>query len=302
MISHARVCCLLISILLFSTSFCCTANADVIWFRAGKTAVPGQVVSESENEIVFRRFRDGKFLSAQTISRDDIKVLVVNIDPVRLGKLSPENPAGYRDYAEELATQLKDPVALDLARRLYLLAAANSEGDLRTEALRGLASLSRTDQERYQLEMFRHLTDPGSGNFEIVPIEADSMPTEEEKAMMLGLVTAIRQERFSTALKLLKPRVNRQAIDKWKTICTLEEIERIANVNRPNKAQLSKLLSIETTIRSEDSIAKLKNQEWGDQAMQPSSNAGRLPTIENVTRFDPSKSVFRNSRWIVPVD
>lgn len=65
----------------------------------------------SENDEVVKEF-----------DRTKVKVLH-QVDRKKLEKLAPDQPKGYRDYAEELATQKADPEARITAIRLFLIAA-----------------------------------------------------------------------------------------------------------------------------------------------------------------------------------
>src|SRR5206468_9849498 len=74
---------------------------------------------------------------------------IITVSPERLAALDPSKPQDYREYAEELAEKQRDPEARDTAIRLYAIAAARGDDNLRHSALLGLIALARNpDEER----------------------------------------------------------------------------------------------------------------------------------------------------------
>ena len=279
-------------------------HADLIWLR-GQQLPPmaGQIISQTESQIKFRPFIDGAYQNAQTFTVEEIEQSIVTLDRQRLEKLDPNKPAEYRDYAEELAAHVSDPAAIDLARRLYLLAAYHSSGAIRSGSISGLISLANSDANRRQLKMLQLIDNPQFSNFEAHEWNGldKQTPTQAEKQLMLKLILALRQERPIEASNILSSAENRDSLNKWNEQCTLGEFDRIATVNRPSKLQLSKLLTIEVMVRQPSSNrVGTRRQGWGDLAMQSTGSFGVLPTFKNVTRFDPDQSVFRNNRWVLP--
>ena len=204
--------------------------------------------------------------------------------------------------------QQADAAAIHLARRLYLLAAANSADssqiDLRSGALLGLISLASNESQRRNLELLFRLTEPGRANPKPKSTPAvDFVPTESEKELMLKVVVAIRQENSNTARDLLNSDPNRESLKKWSRLCTLQELDRMAAAERPNTSQLRKLLSVELAVRQPETASPKpvkSNSSWGELAMQPAPKFNGLPTFANATEFDPGKSVYRNGVWVRP--
>jgi hypothetical protein len=281
------------------------SRADVIWVRGQSAQVYGQIVSMTDTHYEVRVFERGQFSETVKIERSTIQQAVSNISVQRLTQLDPSNAAAYRDYAEELAVQKTDPSARDLARRLYLIAAAHSDGTLRSSALLGLISIAESNVHRRRLEILRSLVDPHS-TFTGIAGEQDSKldsVTADQKRLMLKLIHAIRKEKSDQAIKLLTPASNRNVFDLWSDDCGLEELDRMARVNRPGKSQLAKLLIIESRIMSPQTNPvnpSGRKLNWGDFATQVSGTLGALPSFNNVTRFDPEKSVYREGRWVKP--
>lgn len=287
-------------------------DGDVVWVRGASNPVSGQIVSQSKDQVQIKVFADGKFGEVKTYSKAQVETTVMNIDPERLAALSPDNPAAYRNYAEELSIQQTDPAAINLARRLYLLAATNSadsasaaKSELRSGAILGLISLAPDESQRRKLELYRQLNDPDSrgSKLDSPPAKIDP-PSAAQLELMLKVVVAIRREDAETAAGLLGSRKNRESLKTLIQFCSLEELDRIAAAKQPSKPQLSKLLSVELAIGQSkptaNSSLNLSKAAWGDLAMEPVSEFGVLPNATNVTQFDPGKSVYRNGVWVRP--
>ncbi len=296
-----------------------SVRADLIWVKGKPNPMSGRIVASltGTDKIEFRSFRNGSFERKQSFAASEIEFLVRNIDSTRLESLSPKRPNEYREYAEELAVQKNDMAARQLARRLYLLAAAHSTEDLRRSSLLGLIAIAESAEEYERLKMLHVLSDPESGDANELSEtrygmgskqnensrSAKSDFSETEKARMLELIYAIRRENSSKSKRLLDDDGNHEIFQKWKAYCSLAELKRIASAQRPSKVQLAKLLSIEIQILNSDTtvIARpVRSKAWSDHASRPSSTIGVLPTFENVTRFNPKQSVYRNGRWEEP--
>jgi len=290
--------------------------ADVIWIRGQNGPIYGRIESESDQEVQIRVFENGRYGQKTGIPREQIDLLVVNIDAKRLAQLDPSKPESYRDYAEELASQKNDPAAKALAQRLYLLAAASAEPNrtkgatrkmaLRRSALLGLAAIEDSAAERRRIDVLRHLIDPDSSDIGTLTAgDRASIPQSiSKKQLMLELVHAIRQEKSERARQLLNSPENRSVFEGWRELCSFAELEQMALVNRPSRVQLSKLLAIELQIVRDVNSANISTPQhlnWGDYAVQVSNTLGVLPTLENITPFDPRKSVFRDGIWVEPL-
>jgi len=293
----------------------CTTSADVVWVKNQPTPLFGQIVSNTPEQVQIRMIANGQPGKIKSIERSKVEQIIINIDAKRLAGLSPDKPLDYRDYGEELASQKIDPAARELARRLFLISAKiaqdRSETEVCASALSGLISLTNAESERRQLKMLQFLVNPNAVEPESNPESGptDNSPSELENDLMLQLVRAIRREDSDLAIKLLSSQSNRQVFRKWIEICTPEEFDRIAKVNRPSKSQLEKLLQIEwqiltatrqSTNEKSGGIKSGRVETWGDFASQPSGNPGMVPSFENVTSMDPRKSIFRNGLWLQP--
>lgn len=310
-----------LSLLMIVTCWPGSVSADVIWVRGQASPTYGRIESWGPENLSFRTFKDGQLGPPTSLSRNSIEQFVVNVDQTRLSKLASSQPAKYRDYAEELASQATDPVARRLARRLFLIAAAQPEPNLMTaeqqselqaSALAGLYKFADSKAERKQIQRLWYLLSPtGSEVMFARPTEPTARLSTEQRNQLIELVQAIRQEKQAQTLVLLatlQTEKLRSALEPFGELCSAEELEQIAGVNRPNKSQLSKLLQLEIALLenleegSESTRANsLKRpKDWGDFATAPTSNLEASPSFENLTPFDPKRSIFRNGDWIRP--
>lgn len=279
-------------------------SGDTIWVRGKDNPISGKILARNAEQVSVRVFKDGEFDNVIDLPLANVEHLLVNIDADRLSKLTPDRPGEYRDYAEELASQKTDLSARDLARRLYLIAAANSDGSVRGSALAGLIAIAETDTQRHRMEVLRFLVIPGESSISLgkEPTKRRSL-TGPQRQLTLKLIHAIRKEESDTATKLLDSPDNRAVFSFWSDECRLEEFDRMARVNRPNKSQLGKLLRIELQVTDPGhdlNSPSNRKLNWGDYATQVSGNLSVLPSFDNVTRFNPRKTIFRDGEWVEP--
>jgi hypothetical protein len=138
------------SLFLFQTS------ASAILFETGpQQRMGGYLVSEDAKQITVRFKTPGGKEKVQAFDRAKIKILH-KVDLVRLEKLSKENPKGYQDYAKELAKEKADPEAVELALRLYLIAAYLDTPKWARDCLLGMSELAAgpADGRRYRALAF----------------------------------------------------------------------------------------------------------------------------------------------------
>jgi hypothetical protein len=92
------------------------------------------------------------------------KITIVHqLDVKVLESLSKDNPKAYRDYAEKLAGQKKDPEAVDTALRLYLIAAKLAPDRFGSSSLLAMSDLASTPAEARKYRALAFLLDPKAG-------------------------------------------------------------------------------------------------------------------------------------------
>lgn len=146
----------LLSILIFGIAP--SARAVILDLRDG-VRVTGYLVDEDGTSYTVRRVLDGRE-SVQTFARSDVLFALPAFDPRRLSGLSPEKPAEYRLYAEELSEKREDPEARALAIRLFLIAASLDPEGLGRGCLLSMASLARSPDEERRYRAMAYQLDP----------------------------------------------------------------------------------------------------------------------------------------------
>lgn len=293
----------MICLLFLATILCPPCQADVVWVRGEDQPRYGWVVSQNDQKVVFRPV--GEMESRQEdLDRSVIETLIVNFDRLRLENLNPENFADYRDYAEELAAQKMDPVARNLAVRLYIIAAAGSSDEVRQSSLRGLVALAENDQQHQKWDTLRRLHETTGRISQQTTRTLSDAIKPEERQQTLQIVRMIRRGKGIEAAELLAQPNASKAFRHWAHVCSVEELTRISLLNRPTYSQLHQLLRIELSILNNESKTRISEESqgrsWGEYAQATSTITGVIPSFRTATRFDPQKSIYRGGRWINP--
>src|SRR5690349_1880037 len=133
--------------LLAWTLLVCPAQAVVVLPKGAKQPIMGYLVRQDDRNIVVREELPGGKSRESSFAKKDLDELIITVSPERLAALDPSKPPDYREYAEELAEKQRDPEARDAAIRLYAIAAARGDDNLRHSALLGLIALARNAEE-----------------------------------------------------------------------------------------------------------------------------------------------------------
>ena len=275
------------------------AKADTFWIKGQTEPVYGRLVEQSDDKVIVNRTIDGEQFEKVTFLREEVVAMIISHDAQRLESLDPGKLEFYRDLAEELSSQAKDPVARKLAIRLFLIAAANSDGNndgLRASSLAGLVRLAKTEAEVSRWQTLQFLAD----NVNEIPLQSSSRvvrPSEDAKSKMLQIVQSLRKGDG------LPPGIDDSELEPWSAICRKSELEEISRANRPSTEQLRKLLQIEFQIRNPNpDQPSAQENSWGSLAIMPSQPFAFIPNFENATEFDPHKTVFQNGQWTKPLE
>jgi hypothetical protein len=158
--------------------------------------VGGFFEREDANRIYVRiKLPDGKD-KVQAFEKTKIKILH-RVDRDRLEKLTKDRPKAYRDYAEELATKKTDPEAVEVALRLFLIAAYLDPPNLGRNCLMSMSSLAATPAEQRKYRAMAYLLDPKSDQslLKLEPVQVGPPTSPEGKAAAKAL------SEFQKALK-----------------------------------------------------------------------------------------------------
>lgn len=274
-------------------------QADVLWIVGQHEPIFGIVESSNDQQVMFRQTTDGLEFTLRAIKRIDIETMVVNHDSEKLASLQPGDWGEWLRLAEDLDSQKKDPVARDLAMRLLVVVAGNTDRDSqRRTAIEALVSFARSDSQREQLNRLRYL-ETGQGAVQNQHLG----PTEDvgliERVAIAELVRQVRLQQIQHA-ELARNEEAEKVVASLEGGCSWEELLRISRSNRIDESNGRRLVELELRLRRRESdpSPKTPRSSWHRLADQVGVREWELPTIENVTRFDPQATRFDDGKWV----
>ena len=276
----------------------------VVFERGRSEATVGRLVRQDERSIVIEIAQpDGNPIKRE-ILRSGIDELIVVVCEDRLAALRPENPAEYRDYAEELFVKRKDPDALETSIRLYLIAAYLAPETLGHSCLLAMIALARDPAEQRRFRAMAFLLDPKHDRTILKMADEDRSdePSDEGRHGLLQAVRAIRRGQRRVALQWLERPFVLQELEKYQDLICPEQIRSLDDEIPP--AVLRRLLVVEWLLgRSEDagdSMSADRTLAWS-QIARRRELAPIVPlTLETLTEFDPRESIYDHGRWRRP--
>ena len=274
------------------------ADADVIWLVGQQQPVYGIVDSVGQKQINFRQTTDGQTFQSRKINRRSIATVVINYDASRLSSLAYGDWKPWLELAEELDSQKQDPVARNLAIRLLVIITANSGNlDQRRNAMDSLVSLARNKTEQKQFNRLRFL-ETGRGDLEVAEESQQADPQARKAAA--DLVRRVRLQQINQR-ELAKRVPEMDVISSLEGVCSWQELLQISQSNRIDSRNLRRLVELELTLRSDkkSSVADSQN-DWHVLARQIGTSQLTLPSIDNVTEFDPAATKFVDGKWTKP--
>ena len=293
---------MLLSGLVGIAGLCRDCHADMLYRHDGSPPMVGTFVRETERQIVFlEHFRSGA-TKEQTLFKADVLRLIRTIDKERLKNLNPESPATYYEYAEELAGYKLDFVAQQLAVRLFLIAARHSTEQVRQSSLLALHALFSDEIKRRRTRALALLTLPSRYQHPFLKTRTESSLKSEVRDQLLAIVKQIRNGKRSDAAVALKSDSMRAAMSRFTRIATWDAVYRIAISGEPKMEQMLILVKLELALRA-DELQQQQEPEgfrWFQDVQRKDSFATEWVTFENLTRFDPGLSVFRDGKWVKP--
>ena len=296
--NHRRILICVVGAVLWASE----AAADVVYLR-GQSPVFGIVVREEANHIVFRqRLEDRAGYRERLIPHNDMITFVVTIEPEVLSTLAPDQPARYRDVAEQLAVQRLDPEARDLALRLYLLGARYGDGPIRESCFRGLLPLARTPDEELAFRILAWQTLGDEGNW------LDSVPTraqpevgsldEQSELQLRDILRSWRQgDRNAVVAEIEKPWF-RETVRPFASICSWQDLRRWTAEPELKTEWLARILELEIALARTPDVSS-DEQSWSVLIRRQHQRRGPV-TFVSVTEFDLSQSVFVDGQWMEP--
>lgn len=159
------------------------------------------VFDAAQNRFELRRF-----------NRSKVQLAVPTVNQEQLVQLSVLRLREMYDFAEELASHRKDPVAQMIARRLVLVCihcGSEAAGNEKVVALaaRTLVGLARSDAEREQFERIAFVYSgarPQRRDSDSTKSQKETGDNEAVKKTVLQIVQALRREDYSLANRLVE--------------------------------------------------------------------------------------------------
>jgi hypothetical protein len=278
----------------------------MVWQKNSDQPRYGWVLRQDEETIVFREYASDESIPIE-LKRNEILTVVVNIDQERLASLYPPDWSAYRDYAEELAVQKRDPTARELAVRLYLIAAHGSR-ELRRGCLSGLVALAEDESQRTQWKTLQQLYYP------TVIRNADPQQNQPhsgppiENAVALEIVRLVRRGASDEAMHRLAMDSTVAALNRWSDLISIDQLRQTVTQEQLTGEQLLRLLRMELALADPTSAiasdinpaTSLQAANWAELARRSAATIPEIPSFNNITAFDPEASIFRDNRWVKP--
>ncbi|PQO43048.1 hypothetical protein [Blastopirellula marina] len=289
------------------------ADAAVVLLRNDADPVAGYVESRSGGVLRLRIPQGpGKYLT-QEIPLTDVAEVLETVSPSRLAELKPDDPNGYRNYAEELAQKKVDPEARETALRLFLIAAKLDPDRLGRSSLLGMTAIARSQEEAHRFQAMAYLLDPEHDVQLIQKRHSAQLASPERVDEWTGLIiTGLRKLRAGdsrSARAILKRADIEKAFDSIVAEITYDECISILNRKCPGcetgkipSPLMRKLVLAELALLPEthDSSDTDSVPEWSELTAAENHKPIVALTLETITEFDPSHSVYRRNQWEAP--
>ncbi|ADB16653.1 hypothetical protein Psta_1979 [Pirellula staleyi DSM 6068] len=282
------------------------ASAVIVYLRTSKEPVTGYLLRESETSLVIALEDSTGKRTEQTIPKETIAALRYTVDRQRLAALDPKQPQKYFEYAEELAEVANDPEARETARRLYHLAAVLGPESLTESCVKGLRYLASSAAERKRLDGALYLLP--SSNVRL-PSSTDLARTNTDPADLQALLQVAAGLRRRDAAVLARFEREPQLATQLSSVnskLTSSVLATMLSATELSGAQLQLILETEILLGRALLDAKLPEKErppaaakpsWGNSYQQNKLPVRALPSVRNLTEFDPSQVIFRDGKW-----
>ncbi|HMP78396.1 MAG TPA: hypothetical protein PKD54_02980 [Pirellulaceae bacterium] len=221
---------------------------------------------------------------------------------VQLSLLRPEQPADYRDVAEELMFYNHIVGSRELAMRLYLVGAYHSTGSVRSSSLRGLVAAARDDAERSKFIRLHQLWDAhqAAPSRQDVPLRR---PDESGRRELSDILDAL--VRGDSELAHQRWLASGSQVREWLKLRTPlgQDIEHWTESSRLSDQDRYRVLAWWIQL---DQVGEVRQYEgllqtadlWAMSARRPLPIDHRLPTLTDVSEFDPRLCRWVNNQWI----
>lgn len=295
-----------IALFLATTWFSAVVSGDVLWDLRGVPAY-GRLLNVGDGEIEWQSWTDEGWGPVTRRSRDELSGWVVTWDERRLESLQPGQWNGYREYAEELTEQRRDPVARALALRLWTIVAFHDDSpgrETRRAALRLLPQLARSEPERQMLvdlARIEGVSPMGEPDAPVAPL-TPQMSDPNLRRRALELARLLRREEFEAARQRLAEPDLAAWLEQDPDAPGPESLISLTRLSRLPEAELLRLLRWEVRLEgSEDSpggtVESSERVDWSLESARLVHIWPRLPGLDQLEGIDPQETVYRGGGW-----
>lgn len=236
-----------------------------------------------------------------------------------LASLSIDDPAAYRDLAEEYSVVRKSKIAQNLAVRLYLIAAKHGDEKLRRSALRGMIHVARNDEELRKFKVLAFLSDPvfadvltkrkldqGPMSKQDLPKQNPAAKVENQspKERLLDALMSIRRGKSMRAQRMMDDVEVQKAFAPFSELMSVDDFKKACLDSDIDDATLYKVITIDLKLRYGADSMKPRESDAAWKKVFEGKLPGKVPEISfaTVTEFNPDHTKFLNGRWQNPTD
>lgn len=283
------------------------ASAAIVFVKGQSQPLRGFLVQETDSLVVVREVLPSGATRDHRLQRDQIEDILRTVSAERLAGLSPDDPAEYRHYAEELAIKKEDPEARATAMRLYLIAAWLQPEELARSCLLGMADLARTPDEERSCRALAFLLDPGHDATLLKPASPTppaAIPEADRSALRIAL-RHLRSGRENAARSILERESIRAAAAHYGHILDREDYQALLRASgRLTPALRRKMLKLEIALSSagaaEPADDPTRPAPWSELMAREQFSPVTSLSLAGITEFDPRACLYRDGQWVVP--
>ncbi len=275
------------------------AEADTV-FKLDGTAVFGRVIQQTESEVKLSSGWESNEKEQIIIPRTEIQLVLVYLDTNRLEMLAPEGMHEYLDYAEELSRFPHDPLAVDLATRLLVLALGNGEPGVQRRAVSLLSTFSLSDNQREILGQYRRWVGMEIENATNEPQAMEIKLDAQQAGLYADWLATVRRGAAEPKTDA-ELQVFQQMHSLWKSIVSWEEIRNASQTQQLSFVLELKIMRLEARVtddRRAESLPKKIISRWEDARFDKAEMVSMSRGLEQAFQVDLARSIFRTGKWV----
>jgi len=294
-------------------------QAVVVLLKGQDEPKVGFLVEQTDTLLVMQvQQPDGTF-QRETFPADQVDAVVQSVSAERLEALSPDQPAAYREYAEELADKRRDPEAAAAALRLYAIAAHLDPAGQGRGSLLGMTHLVDDPEKIRRLRAMAYLADPrhDSSLLQKPPAQAAAPEEDAEQStlrddLLLVLRNLRRGNKKEAKQTLDRPEIRAAWPARVSQISLADSLDLAEGTcpgcqTGPAPPYLKpKLIAAELSLLppvnrpKPKAAASPQSRPWSELADSQHHKPLATLNLQHLTGHDPGKSIYREGQWKTP--